>query len=72
MQLKEEELFFCNFLVAELYQQKVWALKKAEKDGDISKDEHTKSSEVIQKLTDEFIKKIDDALVVKDKEILGQ
>ena len=48
------------------------ALKKAEKDGDISKDEHTKSSEVIQKLTDEFIKKIDDALVVKDKEILGQ
>ena len=50
----------------------MYALKKAEKDGDISKDEHTKSSEVIQKLTDEFIKKIDDALVVKDKEILGQ
>jgi ribosome recycling factor len=47
------------------------ALKKAEKDGDISKDEQTKNSETIQKLTDEFIKKIDDALVVKDKEILG-
>jgi len=47
------------------------SLKKAEKDGDISKDEHTKQSEVIQKLTDEFIKKIDEALVVKEKEILG-
>jgi len=46
-------------------------LKKAEKDGDMSKDEHTKQSEVIQKLTDEFIKKIDDATAVKEKEILG-
>lgn len=47
------------------------ALKKAEKDGDISKDEHTKQADVIQKLTDEFIKKIDEALVVKEKDILG-
>jgi len=47
------------------------ALKKAEKDGKISKDEHTKSSEGIQKLTDEFIKKIDDALAIKEKEIMG-
>lgn len=47
------------------------ALKKMEKDGDISKDEHTRSAETIQKLTDEFIRKIDDALAVKDKEILG-
>ena len=48
------------------------SLKKSEKDGDISKDEHTKSSEGIQKLTDEFIKKIDDALATKEKEILGK
>jgi ribosome recycling factor len=47
------------------------ALKKQEKDGDISKDEHTKQAEAIQKLTDEFIKKIDEALAVKDKEIMG-
>ncbi len=46
-------------------------LKKQEKDSDISKDEHTKQSDVIQKLTDEFIKKIDDAQGVKEKEILG-
>ena len=47
------------------------SLKKAEKDGDISKDEHKKQEEQIQKLTDEFIKKIDEALAVKEKEILG-
>jgi ribosome recycling factor len=47
------------------------ALKKQEKDGDISKDEHKKGEETIQKLTDEFIKKIDEALAVKEKEILG-
>lgn len=47
------------------------ALKKQEKDGDISKDEHKKQEEAVQKLTDEFIKKIDEALAVKEKEILG-
>lgn len=47
------------------------ALKKQEKDGDISKDEHKKGEENIQKLTDEFIKKIEDAYGVKEKEILG-
>lgn len=46
-------------------------LKKMEKDSEISKDEHAKRSESIQKLTDEFIKKIDDAQAVKEKEILG-
>jgi len=48
------------------------SLKKAEKDGDISKDELKKQEETVQKLTDEFIKKIDEALAVKEKEILGQ
>jgi ribosome recycling factor len=47
------------------------ALKKMEKDGDISKDEHKKQEGDIQKLTDEMIKKVDEALVAKDKEILG-
>lgn len=47
------------------------ALKKMEKDGDISKDDHTKRGEAIQKLTDELIKKVDEALVIKEKEILG-
>lgn len=47
------------------------ALKKMEKDGEISKDEHKKREEATQKLTDELIKKVDDALAVKEKEILG-
>lgn len=47
------------------------ALKKMQKDGEISEDEQKKREGDIQKLTDEFIKKIDDALAVKEKEILG-
>lgn len=44
--------------------------KKMEKDGKISKDDHHNKTDEIQKLTDEFIKKIDDALAVKEKEIM--
>ena len=44
--------------------------KKMEKDSDISKDDHQKKSEEIQKLTDEFIKKMEDMLTVKEKEIM--
>jgi ribosome recycling factor len=45
------------------------ALKKMEKDGDISQDEHRAWSDDVQKLTDSYIKKIDEALETKDKEI---
>ncbi len=45
-------------------------LKKKEKDGEISQDQHRKLQHDIQALTDEYIKKIDDALAQKDKEIL--
>lgn len=44
--------------------------KKQEKDGKISKDEHTRQEEAIQKLTDEFIKKADEALAAKEKDIM--
>lgn len=47
------------------------SLKKLEKDGDISEDERKKRENDIQKLTDDWVKKVDDALAVKDKEILG-
>jgi ribosome recycling factor len=46
------------------------ALKKSEKDGDITEDEHRKLSAEIQSLTNEYIKKVDDALAAKDKDIL--
>ena len=45
-------------------------LKKMEKDGKISQDEHRGWSEKVQKLTDDHIKKIDETLAQKEKEIL--
>ncbi len=45
------------------------ALKKAEKDRKISEDEHRQKSDEVQKLTDRYVKLIDDALLTKEKEI---
>lgn len=45
-------------------------LKKMEKDGEISKDEHRHWSEQIQQMTDQHIKKMDAALAQKEEEIL--
>ena len=45
-------------------------LKKQEKDGKISEDEHHGLNDQVQKLTDEHVKKVDDALASKEKEIL--
>lgn len=45
-------------------------LKRAEKDGDISKDEHHKSGDQVQKLTDDAIKKINELLAHKETEIM--
>ncbi|AIK96439.1 ribosome recycling factor [Candidatus Odyssella acanthamoebae] len=46
------------------------ALKKSEKDGDISEDEHRRLSDEVQKVTDAHIKKIDEVLALKQKDIL--
>ena len=46
------------------------ALKKAEKNKEISEDERDRGLEKIQKLTDEFIKKIDELVEAKEKEIM--
>ncbi len=45
-------------------------LKKAEKDKELTQDEVKKGLDEIQKLTDKFIKVIDDLLVNKEKEIM--
>jgi ribosome recycling factor len=45
-------------------------LKRSERDGDISQDEHKHLSEEIQRMTDAHIKRIDEALATKDKEIM--
>ncbi|WP_086466756.1 ribosome recycling factor [Oceanibaculum nanhaiense] len=45
-------------------------LKRLEKDGDISQDEHRRFEKDIQKMTDDSIAEVDQALVTKDKEIM--
>jgi ribosome recycling factor len=46
------------------------ALRRQEKEGGISQDEHRKLQREVQHLTDEFIRHIDEALAQKDREIL--
>ena len=45
-------------------------LKRAEKDHEISKDLHHDFAKEVQVLTDEYVKKIDESLANKDKEIM--
>ena len=45
-------------------------LKKLEKDGEISKDEHRDRGDEIQKMTDKHVAEIDDLLASKEKEIM--
>lgn len=46
------------------------SLKKLEKDGEISQDEHKRFADQIQAATDDFVAKIDEALASKEKDIL--
>jgi ribosome recycling factor len=45
-------------------------LKKAEKDGTISQDEHKRLQVEVQKLTDEAVRRVDEALKTKEQEIM--
>jgi len=45
-------------------------LKKMEKDGELTEDELKTSQDEVQKITDKFIKEIDDMVINKEKEIL--
>jgi ribosome recycling factor len=45
-------------------------LKKAEKDKQVTQDEGKKGQDEIQKLTDKFIKSVDELLAVKEKEVM--
>ena len=46
------------------------SLKKMEKDGEISQDEHHARADDIQKITDEHVKLVDELLSHKDSEIM--
>jgi ribosome recycling factor len=45
-------------------------LKRSEKNGDITEDEHHDYSQEVQGLTDDYVKKIDESLSHKEKDIL--
>lgn len=45
-------------------------LKAMEKDKKISEDDHKRAHDEIQKITDKYIKKVDDTLAAKEKEIM--
>jgi len=45
-------------------------LKKAEKDEHVSEDERKHGENEVQKLTDKYIKQLDDILLGKEKEIM--
>ncbi|WOR15691.1 ribosome recycling factor [Hyphomonas sp. FCG-A18] len=46
------------------------AIKKMEKDGEISEDELKRLSDEVQKLTDTFVKQVDETLKAKEEEIM--
>jgi ribosome recycling factor len=46
------------------------SLRRQEKDGDISQDQQRKLQQDIQHLTDDYVRRVDEALAQKDKEIL--
>ena len=56
--------------VRKVRQHGIETLRRLEKDGDISQDEQRKVQTDIQHLTDDHIKRIDETLGQKDKEIL--
>jgi ribosome recycling factor len=45
-------------------------LKKGEKDGDLTEDDQKSLGEKVQKITDEHIKKVDELLAHKEKEVM--
>jgi ribosome recycling factor len=47
------------------------ALKADEKSHKITEDQHRKQGTLVQQLTDEFIKKIDEAIAAKEKDVLN-
>jgi ribosome recycling factor len=51
-------------------QEGMHEVKKAEKEGEITEDDREYTEDKIQKLTDQFVKKIDEAISVKEAEIM--
>ncbi len=57
-------------MVRNLRRDAVEALKKEEKDKNISQDDLRRSEQQVQKLTDQYVKSVDDLLAAKEKEVM--
>ena len=60
----------CRVAIRNVRRSGMDALKKAEKDGDIGKDEHKGLADKVQSKTDTFIAKVDEILKSKEEEIM--
>jgi ribosome recycling factor len=61
----------CKISVRNVRRDGMDHLKKMEKDSEISKDDHHSISEEIQKITEDYVKKIDNIVTNKEKDILN-
>ena len=59
----------CRVAIRNIRRDGIETVRKAEKEGLISEDDRHLQENQVQKLTDEFVKKVDDALSHKEKEI---
>jgi len=59
----------CRVAIRNVRRDGIETIRKAEKDGLISEDERHGQESDVQKLTDDFVKKVDEALASKEKEI---
>ena len=59
----------CRVAIRNIRRDGIETIRKAEKDGLISEDDRHSQESEMQKLTDDFVKKIDEALLQKEKEI---
>ncbi|QLH53048.1 MAG: Ribosome recycling factor [Candidatus Kapaibacterium sp.] len=56
--------------IRNIRRDQIEVIRKAEKDKELTEDDRKLGEEKIQKVTDEFIKKIDELFSAKEKEIL--
>lgn len=60
----------CKVAIRNVRRESMEHLKSLEKNKKISQDDHKKANDEVQKITDKFIKRVDDITAKKDKEIL--
>ena len=59
----------CRVSIRNIRRDSIESIRKSEKEGLVSEDERHSNEGLVQKLTDEFVKNVDEALSNKEKEI---